>query len=241
MPDVLRVLHASMPRGGLRFLEVGCAPGGWMAFFQKEFGYRVDGVEYVPEAAGLARRNLEMLGVEGEVICDDLFEMREAAKKYEVVFSGGFIEHFRDTNDVVARIADLTQDHVVTLVPNLFGINGAICKTVRPEVYDKHVLIDPETLREAHEKAGLTTQFCGYVGGLRLIKIAFGNRFFDRHYRLAASINRPVEYMNQVLRKINEWTGFPWSARWWSPSVLYVGRRVPADELATTGSVRDSA
>lgn len=224
-PDVRRILRDILPRDASSLLEVGCAPGGWMAFFWKEFGHRVHGIEYVPESAELARRNLDMLGAEAEVTCGDFFEI-ESSSEYEIVFSAGFIEHFVDTDDVVARITNLATRNVVTLVPNLFGINGAICRVVRRDVYDKHVRLDPETLRRAHEKAGLRTRFCGYAGGIRLINVAAGNPFFERHPHIAASINRPVDYLNRFLRMISEWVPAPMSSRWWSPSVLYLGERV---------------
>lgn len=232
-PDIARALTASLPRGDLRLLEVGCAPGGWMAFFHREFGYRVEGVDYVPQAARLARKNLELLAIDGEVVCGDLFQMEENQARYEVVFSGGFIEHFEETDAVVARIANLSSGHVVTLVPNLYGINGAICRVFQRDVYDKHVRLDPSVLRRAHEKAGLHTRVCRYAGGLRIIEIAVDNPFFAKHPRLAAAINRPVDYLNQVLRKLDKWIGFPRSARWWSPSVLYVGQRTVTAEGAT--------
>lgn len=224
LPDMLRILRNLMPRRGMRLLEVGCAPGGWMAFFRKEFDYRVFGVEYVSEAADLARKNLEMLSVEGHVICGDFFKMDEDSPRYDAVFSGGFIEHFRDTDDVVARIAAVAREQVVTLVPNLHGINGAICKAMRRDVYDKHVLIDPTMLRDAHEKAGLITQFCGYVGGVKVARIADRKGPSGGHRYLAQTIDRPVECLNQVFKRVGERTGLSMSARWWSPSVLYVGR-----------------
>src|SRR5690348_6765120 len=46
-------------------LEVGCAPGRWLAFLAHEFGLRVSGIEYTPDGAAATRRNLELLGVQG--------------------------------------------------------------------------------------------------------------------------------------------------------------------------------
>lgn len=49
-------------------------------------------------------------------------------KRYDIVFSLGFIEHFQDTKDIIARHTELLAENgqLLIILPNLRGINGAI-------------------------------------------------------------------------------------------------------------------
>ena len=68
-------LGASPPSGDLSFIEIGCAPGGWMAYFARQFGYRVTGVDYVRSACDKTTENLRLLSVTGKVVNADVFEI----------------------------------------------------------------------------------------------------------------------------------------------------------------------
>jgi hypothetical protein len=42
-------------------LEIGCAPGRWLAFLSREFSLGVSGIEYTADGAAATRHNLELL------------------------------------------------------------------------------------------------------------------------------------------------------------------------------------
>lgn len=52
----------------------------------------------------------------------------EPQRNYDIVFSLGFIEHFKDTKDVIRKHYRLLNSHGLLLIilPNLKGLNGAI-------------------------------------------------------------------------------------------------------------------
>lgn len=213
-----------LPKGDLRFIEIGCAPGGWMAYFNKEFGYSVDGIEYVPNAAELTRTNMEMQGIDAQVWCDDFFSIDTAQFDYDVIYSGGFIEHFDDFPDVCRRLTEIGRI-VVTIIPNLYGVNGLISKKARPHVFEKHVPIDLEQLRNAHESNGLTTKYCNYAGGMQFYQIAKRNRFFEGRPRLAKCFDFPVKAINRISQVANRRVSFRPKACWCCPSLLYIGEK----------------
>lgn len=210
---------------GASFLEVGCAPGGWMAYFHRRFGYKVYGVEYVEAAARLTVENLRMQGIEAEVATTDFFEHSPGAELFDVVFSAGFVEHFSATSEVVGKIASTSKRFVVTMVPNLLGINGWIVKMTRPRVYQRHVPIGIKRLKEAHEDAGLRTLLCGYVSGPSLYAPADQRPFFERWPRLAAVLNMPVVAFNVTSAIASGLTGIYPNTRFGSRSLLYVGEK----------------
>lgn len=225
-PDLERVLESHLPKGTkLQFVEIGCAPGGWMAYFHKHLGYVVSGIEYADNAAELTRKNLEMQQVSGVVLTEDFFEFEAFDSTYEVVFSDGFIEHFDELDFVVGKICSLTRSYVVTLVPNLFGVGGLISRTFRPCVYRAHKRIDRCLFRRLHEEANMETLFCDYVGGIVLTLPAAKNAFFEKRKALSYIINLPFRVLNLVFRKLNNWFGFAPKTRCFSPTLMYIGRR----------------
>lgn len=96
-PDLRRQLKRFLPKEGEKFLcEVGCAPGKWMAWLAKSFGYEVEGVDYAENEAEITKRNLNLQQVPGRVLVTDFFAADIAQHRYDTVFSSGFIEHFDD-------------------------------------------------------------------------------------------------------------------------------------------------
>lgn len=158
------LFSAALPAGG-RLLEVGCAKSAWLPYFSKEFGLKVSGLDYSPSGCELAGQVLGRNGVDGEIVCADLFSPPEAmAGAFDAAVSFGVAEHFDDTAACVKALAYFVKPGglVITSVPNLTGWIGAVQKVVNRPVYDIHRLLSPAALRAAHEEAGLEVIECGY-------------------------------------------------------------------------------
>jgi len=184
--DIHKILCNILPKSNkVSFIEIGCAPGGWMAYFNKYFGYSVSGIEYVEDAVATTQHNMEIQGIHADVLNLDFLEAEITAASYDVVFSGGSIEHFEDLSGTISKISILAKQYVVTIVPNLYGVNGFISKVIRPKVFYSHKRIDKNLLRRLHEESGLNTLFCDYAGGLQFIMPAAKTDFFDKNKRFA--------------------------------------------------------
>lgn len=153
------------------FLEVGCAPGIWMDYFHRTSRYNVEGIEYTDRGVEKTRKNLEKLGTPCEVHHQDFFD-NALPNKYDVVFSGGFIEHFEDADDVVGRHINLLKRGGIAVIeiPNLSGWNGIIQKRLNKDVYEKHniKIMNPEYFREVARKLDLEVLYIGYIGKINL-------------------------------------------------------------------------
>src|SRR3989339_1052957 len=91
--DMKKMLEKLLPKSKeISLIEIGCAIGGWMAYFNKNFGYSVTGIEYVEHAADTTRENLKLQNIAAEIITEDFFEVELTPAGYDVVFSAGFIE-----------------------------------------------------------------------------------------------------------------------------------------------------
>ena len=98
-------------------------------------------------------------GAEGTIVQGDIFDPPADMKdRFDVVYSGGLIEHFENTADAVSACAQFAKPGglIITTIPNMTGAIGSLQKKLDRAVYDKHVALDAEQLREAHVKAGLS-------------------------------------------------------------------------------------
>lgn len=151
-------------------LEIGCAPGRWMAFFQKECGLLPSGIEYTAPGNRITRENLRLLGVPYGKLWEGDFLAIEPEPKFDAVVSLGFIEHFSDPSGVILRHAGWLKPggRLILGVPNFRGVYGFL-----QGICDKSVL-------EKHNLAVMTTDFfrgLDGMGGLRLLNSAYLGSF----------------------------------------------------------------
>jgi 2-polyprenyl-3-methyl-5-hydroxy-6-metoxy-1,4-benzoquinol methylase len=100
--DLQRLLRAHV-KPGMRFLEVGCAPGKMLAWVARVLGAEVAGVDYSPRGVTLSRELLHTPGVAADLRCENIFATSFEPGSFDVVFSAGVIEHFEDPRDIVCR------------------------------------------------------------------------------------------------------------------------------------------
>lgn len=113
-------------RPGMRFLEIGCAPGKQLAYIGKYLKASVAGLDYSPNGIELTRRLFDKLGLKGDLRCEDIFETTFQPQSFDVVYSLGVVEHFHDPTDVVRQHVELVKPAgmALILVPNYGGIYG---------------------------------------------------------------------------------------------------------------------
>ncbi len=227
-PDHHALFSAYLPAGQeFALLEVGCAPGRWLAYFAKHHGCRVSGIDYDGTGCELTRENLRLLEVPATIEQVDLFGF-SPRNPFDIVFSNGFIEHFDDPFRVVKTIASLVHPDsgfVVTLVPNTYGLNGFISRTFRPDVYRAHQRITVDLLASCHEQAGLRLLFAGHVGGVALIAPFANNDFARRRPRLCRALNMPVTLGNRMVRALESALGWFPRSRLLSTALIVIATR----------------
>lgn len=91
-------MFVSLETRGKKLLEVGCARSVWLPYFAKEFGFRVSGIDYSEIGCQQAIEVLHREGVQGEVVCTDLWALPPSlVGQFDVLISCGVVEHFQDT------------------------------------------------------------------------------------------------------------------------------------------------
>ena len=195
-----------------------------MAYFYSTFGYSLTGIDYLDLGVELSARNLEMQGIPATVLRGDVMDLRLSLDRFDVVFSGGLVEHFTDPISVCRQIAELSCGYIVTTVPNLFGVNGLAIRVLRSDDFRKHIRIDRERLRSVHESCGIRTLYCDYTGGAQLHSVTERSRFFAGRPLLTKLVDRSVDTLNTASTRFSRLSR--WSPRWrlLSPSLVYLGR-----------------
>lgn len=198
-------------QGGGTAIEIGCVPGNWLVYLAKEFGYVVSGIDY-SDLLDYTRANLVYHHVPvGDLFNADLFTF-ESPKKYDLVFSTGFVEHFTDHNLVIQKHADLARPGglVIIIVPNLTHIHRLLCSTFDRKNFDAHVLtlMDRHNLRNALRSAGLEVLRCDFQKTFRPVyplprMISIGSRAFQKGLRISRLDNIPNRFGSPYLISVS--------------------------------------
>lgn len=163
---------------GESVLEVGCAPAKWLIFYAERFGARIAGIEYSGKGARLSRKNLASAGVAGEVREADFFQVE--SRPHDLVISIGFIEHFDDPSEVLARHLRFVAPggRLAVGVPNFRGLNGALQRLAEPDYLALHnrAAMRPALYRGLAHAHGLELLHLGYLGGFDPAIIRLGHK-----------------------------------------------------------------
>jgi SAM-dependent methyltransferase len=200
-------------------MELGSAPGRNLLLWRRQFGYEVFGVDFSAGGIAVQRRVLSRLGIdESHSILGDFMApsfRRAYADAFDVVFSGGVIEHFSDPREVVRAHLDVLKPGgtLVVIIPNIAGIYRHL---LTPEVIAVHnvAIMKLSSFRELFALPGLDRRYCAYYGGLDL-GLAFGN---------STAIHRALPKLQILVNLISRVVRIP-ENRWTSPFLLCVGQK----------------
>ena len=195
---------------GSRVLEVGCGGSRFLPYFAKDLGAEVWGFDFAPAGVNSARAALRRAGADGTILQADLFDPAGVPLNYfDVVFSGGFIEHFPDTVEVlrhITRFARKGTGLVITEVPNVGGwFFSKLQKWIDPELYHQHVILKPAQMEAAHDLAGAQPiQPTQYFGTICLGVVSYNRLLRHIPGPVATMLKRSIE-IPQVLLTAPFW------------------------------------
>ena len=148
--------------------EIGCFPGRFLFHFGK-LGYTLNGIdqtEYLDNMIGWFKENNFKIG---SFFKNDIFKL-DSDKKYDIVFSSGFIEHFTNFDEVIKIHCKLVKDngYIFITVPNFSGLIQKKLHTLfDKDNLEKHYLpsMDPKKWVEIMTGQGFRIIKSGYIGG----------------------------------------------------------------------------
>ena len=131
--NIQRLLRRSVTPG-IRFLEIGCAPGKILSWVAKVLGASVSGVDYSAIGIDHAKELFRTLAISGDLRSEDIYQTSFRNSTFDFVFSCGLIEHFEDPESIVEIHAKLLKPggKAVIAVPNYGGVYGRLQKFFDP-------------------------------------------------------------------------------------------------------------
>ena len=100
----VRHLRPLLPPSG-NAIEVGAGSGRLLIRLGQERPYRLVAVDYAPYSVRAVRENLRRSGKTGDALFGDALALPFADASFDVVLSGGLLEHFREPGAVVREMA----------------------------------------------------------------------------------------------------------------------------------------
>ena len=222
-----RILPRFLPKGGgMRIIELGSAPGRNLLAWKAHFGYEVFGADFSETGMAMQRKLFARLGLDeshsifGDVLAQDF--RRTHAEAYDVVYSGGLIEHFSEPREIIETHLEILKrgGFLVIVIPNIIGLYR---RMLPPEVVAAHNLeiMKIPRFRALLDMPGLHRLYCAYFGGLNL-GIAFGG---------PTMFHRALPKLQIVVNLVARVVPIP-ENRWTSPYLLYVGRKESGRQVA---------
>jgi SAM-dependent methyltransferase len=224
--DLLTIFDRILPQTkGMSILEIGAAPGRWLAYFKKNFHYDIHAIDYSSVGCRKMQENFESLNLKATVyrlniLTDNLSDLPHC----DIVYSFGFIEHFTDFNTVVEKHVELLKERGILIlgVPNFAGFTKTVLQKTAPRIYTTHNTdaMDIEKWKDFEGKYKLQPLFRGYLGGLNLVHC---KRCENR-----TLVNRTIRLFFKILTRLTERIGYlrRFNSKHWSPYLFGVYRKL---------------
>jgi 2-polyprenyl-3-methyl-5-hydroxy-6-metoxy-1,4-benzoquinol methylase len=190
-------------RPGQSCLEIGAFPGRFLSVFG-DLGYELNGIDLKP---GIEDRVPEWLRQEGysigEFYREDFFS-HTFGRKFDIVFSAGFIEHFVNYLEVIERHAALVKENgsIFLEVPNFRGIVQKVLKLM----LDKKNLslhytpsMNPVRWKRCLEKMGFGDISYEYIGGYKFVHYPQKRNYLQR--KTLKALKKNAQWLRDTLLK----------------------------------------
>lgn len=152
-------------------VELGGFPGTYSIYLKKKHNLDTTVLDYFIEPGLfkdlMSKNNLKESDI-SLVEMDLLSKEMLVSKRYDLVFSLGLIEHFKDTANIIEKHLQFINQgkELLIIIPNFRGINGWVQKMFDMENYKVHNIecMDPAYLKKVSEELGLVDVESYYYG-----------------------------------------------------------------------------
>ena len=183
-------------------IEIGCAGGNYLCYLAKNFNFQPYGIDYSDEIAKTYATFEANRLLPPTLFREDIFTW-ETTKKFDVVCSIGFIEHFKNIHSVIKKHVDLLSPGGMLIVSMPHFAHAQ---------YIFHWLIDRENLKKHNTKIMNLSSLKKSLSGLqiKIIHLSYYRTFGfwterKNMQRWEKSIQYGINFFGRILVKILGW------------------------------------
>jgi cyclopropane fatty-acyl-phospholipid synthase-like methyltransferase len=109
----------------IKIIDCGCGAGHTLNFFRM-LGYKNSiGTDISKNAINLCNKNYFFIE-NNDVFNIDIIKSKKFHRKFDMVFSDGMIEHFKETDSISKALCDISKKWILLFQPNHFSLLGKI-------------------------------------------------------------------------------------------------------------------
>jgi SAM-dependent methyltransferase len=220
----IRIANQILPSSGIKYLELGCAPGTMTAALSTNKNWEITGIDYSNDAQQFVK-TLSRVGKNSRLYNEDLFDFH-INEKFDIVASFGLVEHFRGSSfDEIMSIHDryvAEEGYCIVVVPNFTGIPYLFHFLFdRPSLDDHNIdAMHPNTIVQYFEQLNYKILFSSYVGIMNL----WGNSGFANSRVLSKLVTGLAVLLNKFSHVLSLF-GMKLQGRAWSPFLMVIARK----------------
>lgn len=205
-------------------LEIGACPGTHLLAIALSHGYKPTALDYLPEVRQMPEA-FARLGVPGLEVIESDFLTFSTPRKFNVVMSYGFIEHFSGAEDIIRRHWDLVADggYLVLGAPAFGPLQLALRRLIlKPDRLEQTLRAHNPQVRTVRAIADICLRLPGAV----IEKTAYAGRMETWFTPRGGDVLRRRAWLVVLWRGLGlipRWLN--WSSRQFSPLCLVVVRR----------------
>jgi len=189
--------HVSKENKERYALEIGCVPGIFLGHLGRDFGYTVEGIDYVKGAAHTTTTTLEKFGIKNAKIYEYDFLNWVPPKLYDLTCSFGFIEHFIDVDPIVDKHVQALKPGgtLILEIPNFSGIQFWLRHFLDQANLERHntKIMNLDYFIYTAERHNLSISCLEYTGGL--FDFWWENERPSFLQKILFSIIRPIAFL----------------------------------------------
>ncbi|MCK7489733.1 MAG: class I SAM-dependent methyltransferase [Anaerotruncus sp.] len=136
--EILNIFNLYLPKDkNINILEIGGAPGGYLAYMAKNFMYNVSAIDYSEVGCKKTIENFKILNIPVSIYNIDIINGNlSQLPLFDIVYSIGLLEHFSEPLAIIEKHTKLIKPNGLLMlgVPCFLGINKLFLKILKPEV-----------------------------------------------------------------------------------------------------------
>lgn len=198
-------------------IEIGAFPGRYLAYLADKYKLHPTGLDFQSDLS-LIEQTFEALGIKDYGLINEDFLKWEAKTKYDLVLSIGFVEHFENYEEVIAKHFQILNENgeVFFQIPNKRYLRkwyGMIADRENLKAHNLRVM-SLKVFEQAAIKNGMEIKTLEYFGPFQYALHGMGNNAFRKFMFNASRFLFKTLKLNRLVEK--------YPSKFWSASIICI-------------------